>query len=340
MALDAPDLDEPAHATVASFVERRLIPLGIYRSVDEPASTGDGQASTGTMRWQRQLLAARQVRPIAAVLARLFSPWLLAPLLAASLWLHASHALSGASQLAYRDLLSYTPDELLLLVVIAVGRGLLHEFGHAAACWRLTGSVGAIGYGVFMATPVLYCDVSDIHLLPRRKKALVGLAGTAMDIVALALLLALGGAQIGVVKVYWLSMIAVLMNLLPFYRNDGFWVINDLAGTSDLLKEAIQACLAGKARATDWAVVVFMAACVAGIAALCIVFAVELGPQQVAEATLLLPDSPSGIVLALVTALQYVALVFGIFSAVKALGRAVRKGLHAAATNETIRPES
>ena len=323
MALDAPDLVDPAHAQVAAFVERRLIPLGIYRSVDDAAATKEAHTTTGTMRWQRPLLAARQVRPVAAALATMFSPWVLLPLLALCLWLHASHALNGSSQLAYHDLLSYTPNELMLLVVVAAGRGLLHEFGHAAACWRLTGSVGAIGYGVFMATPVLYCDVSDIHLLPRRKKALVGLAGTAMDIVALALLLALWGTELSVVKVYWLSMIAVLLNLLPFYRNDGYWVLNDLAGTSDLLKQALHACRCGRARASDWAIVVFMAACVAGIAALGLAFAVEFGPQQIAEAMLLGP-SFAGAVLALVTALQYGALGFGMFSGAKTLLHAAR----------------
>jgi hypothetical protein len=335
MAVDAPNLDDLVHAQVAAFVERRLIPLGIYCSVDDAVVSSDVHTTTGTMRWQRQLLAARRVRPIAAALATLFSPWLLLPLLALCLWLHASHALDGSTQLAYRDLLSYTPNELLLLVAVAVGRGLLHEFGHAAACWRLTGSVGAIGYGVFMATPVLYCDVSDIHLLPRCKKALVGLAGTAMDIVALALLLALGGAELSVVKVYWLSMIAVLLNLLPFYRNDGYWVLNDLAGSSDLLKQSLHACLSGKGRVSDWAVLAFMATCVAGIAALGIAFAVEFGPQQIAEAMLLRP-SFAGAVLVLVTALQYGALVFAIFGAVKTLQRAARGFIPSTSSDQRV----
>lgn len=96
---------------------------------------------------------------------------------------HAVYALQSLQQIGYRDLLSYAPGELLLLVLASVVRSLVHELGHAAACWRLTRSVGAIGYGVFITTPVLYCDVSDIHLLPRKAQAFVGLAGIAMDIV-------------------------------------------------------------------------------------------------------------------------------------------------------------
>ncbi|MBT9459667.1 MAG: hypothetical protein IV097_23830 [Burkholderiaceae bacterium] len=139
--------------------------------------------------------------------------------------------------IGYRDLLTYAPQELALLVAVAVGRGLLHELGHAAACRRHTGSVGAIGFGIFMTTPVLYCDVSDIHLLPRRAKAMVGLAG----------------GDIGVMKVFWLSLVAIAFNLVPFYRNDGFWVLNDLAGTDDLLKQSLAACEAGRAKVGQWA---------------------------------------------------------------------------------------
>ena len=320
MALQSPDLDDPACATLARFVERRLIPLGIYRDATDSGARVAACTTSGAMRWQHELLSARQVRPLAAMLARLYAPWLLWPLLALCMAVHAGHALTGTARLAYHDLLCYTPAELLLLVGVALGRGLLHELGHAAACWRLTGSVGAIGGGVFLATPVLYCDVSDIHLLPRRQKALVGLAGAAMDIVALALLLAVGGAHIGVLKVYWLSMLAVLLNLLPFYRNDGYWVLNDLAGTDDMLRHAMRACRQGGARSIDWIVVGFMAACLAGMAALAAAFAVDFGPQQIAEAVVQGP-SLGGAVLAMVTALQYAALVFALFNLAKALQR-------------------
>jgi hypothetical protein len=180
--------------------------------------------------------------------------------------------------------------------------------------------VGAIGFGIFMATPVLYCDVSDIHLLPRRDKAWVGLAGTAMDIVFLALLIGVAGADPSVMKVYWLSLLAVLLNLVPFYRNDGYWVINDLAGSDDLLKESLRAFGARSARPRDWAMVGFTTSCVVAVLTLASAFALEFGPRQVVEAAGLLPTFP-GAMLAGVTALQYVALVFGALGAARALRR-------------------
>lgn len=79
------------------------------------------------------------------------------------------------------------------MVLAAFARILLHEFGQAAQCYHLTRSVGPSGFGIFVATPVMYCDVSNVHLLPRADKARVGLAGTAMDILFLSALVFFGG---------------------------------------------------------------------------------------------------------------------------------------------------
>lgn len=325
MALDALDLGDPAHADAAGFLQRRLVPLGIYTPRDEAPAAPDAQAgSSGTMRWQRQLLPARRVRPLAAALAPLFSPWVLSAVMALCLLFHASYALQTLQQIGYRDLLSYGPSELLLLVLASVVRSLVHELGHAAACWRMTRSVGAIGYGVFITTPVLYCDVSDIHLLPRKAKAFVGLAGIAMDIVFLALLASLAGTQLIVMKIYWISLLAVLLNLVPLYRNDGYWVLNDMAGTDDLLKQSLDAAMTGRAKPGEWAMLGFTAACLAGLVALGVAFAQELGPRQLAEAWHLLPAAP-GVVLGVITSLQYAALVFGLYTGARAAHRLLRK---------------
>ena len=324
MALKALDLDDPAHANAADFLQRRLLPLGIYTPRDAAAAaTRAPTGSSGTMRWSRQLLSARQVRPLAAALAPLFSPWLLGGVIALCLAFHAVYAQQSLQQIGYRDLLSYAPSELLLLVLASVVRSLVHELGHAAACWRLTRSVGAIGYGVFITTPVLYCDVSDIHLLPRKSKAFVGLAGIAMDIVFLALLAAIAGSEPVVMKIYWISLVAVLLNLVPFYRNDGYWVLNDLAGSDDLLKQSLASAKSGRAKPGEWAMLAFTSACLAGVVWLAVTFARELGPQQLAEAWYLMPAAP-GVVLCAITALQYAALVFGLLGAVKAAQRALR----------------
>jgi hypothetical protein len=265
------------------------------------------------------------VAPVAAVLARAASPWLLAPMLLAAVAAQVAWIVRTAAGLAYADIVRLAPADVLTLSAFSLGRGLLHEFGHAAACWRFARGVGAIGVGVFVVTPVLFCDVSDIHLLPRRRKALVGLGGTAMDVLALGGLVAAGGAAPVVAKLYWFSLSAVLLNLLPFYRNDGYWILNDLAGGRDLLRDALRACRAGTARLRDRALVGFTGLCGAGLLALAAMFALRAGPAQLAAAARLGPGA-DGALLALVTLAQYAAVAFGAVSLARAAWRGWRAG--------------
>src|SRR5262249_22614794 len=150
---------------------------------------------------------------------------------------------------------------LLLVVAVSTLRCLLHEIGHAAACLRLAGSVGGIGFGVFVMTPVLYCDVSDIHLLSRKSKATIGIAGTVVDLVFLATWALLAGDGLLASKAYLIGMLSVLLNLLPFYRSDGYWVLSDLAGRRDLFEHGLRALRAGAVRPLDAAVLGVTAGC-------------------------------------------------------------------------------
>lgn len=323
-------------ARLARLLQERLLPLGIYRARGGTApSAVSPHRSSGTLRWHRQLLGAEQVQTLAALLARLLGGrrWLM--LLALSLLVHAQALWQDAARLGLAALLSPGKGELAALLLLALVRGLLHELGHAAACWRLSGSVGAIGCGIFLATPVLYCDVSDVHLLSRRAKAAVGLAGTVMDLIVLALLplAAPIAAALGqplapdlagsLSKLHQLSLLAVLANLLPFYRNDGFWVLNDLCGSQDLLRQSLAALGRRRLRLAEALLLAFCAICAGLGVALSLAFAGHYGPQQLARA-MLLGANIDGLVLAGLTLLQYAALVFACHGLLRLLWRGFR----------------
>jgi hypothetical protein len=308
MARDCLDPDAAADSTAVRFLRGRLLPIGLYRPAGKRAPIA--AAGGGPLRWQRPLLPARVVAPLAAMLARAASAWVLVPLLLASVVVQVAWIARTAGGLGYAQVVRLAPADVLALAAFSLARGLLHEFGHAAACWRFARGVGAIGVGVFVVTPVLFCDVSDIHLLRRRHKVLVGLGGTAMDVLALGTLVAFGGAAPVVAKLYWFSLSAVLLNLLPFYRNDGYWVLNDLVGGRDLLRDALHACRAGTARVRDRALLGFTGLCGTGLLALAAVFAFGAGPAQLAAAAR--PGAGAdGMLLALVTLAQYAAVAFG-----------------------------
>ena len=328
MAQASLDAKDPAHSNIRALLWNRLLPLGIYRLRDDIAGSPPKRSSSGLLRWQYELLSADLVWRLVSPLRSFFAPWPLGLVLIACLWIHADYVMRTAALVNYRALLDHSPAELVLLVVFCIVRALLHELGHAAACLRLTGSVGPIGCGVFFITPVLYCDVSDVHLLSRQGKAIVGMAGTAVDIAFLAVIVRVVGIEPTVVKIYWISLLALLLNLLPFYRNDGYWVLNDLAGRRELLQQSLSACRARQAHFADWALVGFTACCILLMLALGVTFAVRFGPEQLAEVGLLIP-SFRGWLLALITLLQYTALGFGGFALGRALVRFVGGGAKA-----------
>jgi hypothetical protein len=321
LAADQLNENNASHAAALQLLRGVLLPAGIYRlrgTADAPRR----RTGRGALRWQAELVAPALVQLIARLLAPLCAPRVFAALAGGSLLGVASYGAFAWGRIGYRDMLNWAPGELAAVMLLAVLRMVWHECGHAAACYRHAGAVGGIGMGVFFVSPVMYCDVSDVHLLERRDKAKVAVAGVVFDLVFLAAALACFGAQWWMLKLYWLSVIGIALNLLPFYRNDGYWILNDLTGAHDLLSESVQAWRTGRWRAGDVLLLAFTGLCGAGLLALAWRFAIEIGPWQWHEA-LRTPDWFGRSALVGITLLQYAA-------AACTLGWTLRAALRAA----------
>ncbi|CAK0773910.1 putative peptide zinc metalloprotease protein [Azospirillaceae bacterium] len=118
----------------------------------------------------------------------------------------------------------------------------VHEFGHAYAAVRRGCHVPTMGAALIVLWPVLYTDVSDAWRLPRRRDRLaVGAAGVEAELglATLALLawhfLPDGGWRQGafaVATTAWVSSLAV--NLSPFMRFDGYYLLSDALNVANL----------------------------------------------------------------------------------------------------------
>lgn len=117
-----------------------------------------------------------------------------------------------------------------------------HELGHALACRRMGAECQEIGVMLLALMPCLYCDVSDAWTLPSRwRRALVALAGVYFEAM---LAIAAAGAWLlltpGPLRVLALYVVAaasistLLINLNPLLRFDGYYVLADLWGVSNL----------------------------------------------------------------------------------------------------------
>lgn len=129
--------------------------------------------------------------------------------------------------------LNLSPGGLLAAYAALLAGLLVHELGHATAA--LAGGLPArrIGIGFYLLLPVLFADVSHVWELSRMRRIAVSLGGIYFQLLFNALLI--GVVFAGPVGVRAVALDLVRINigivvyvLIPFLRNDGYWVLADL----------------------------------------------------------------------------------------------------------------
>jgi hypothetical protein len=118
-------------------------------------------------------------------------------------------------------------DALITLAVIQLS-GLVHEFGHAAACLRHTGATGSIRLMQYRGAPAMAADVSSICMTDARGKAMVAIAGAAIQSVFGLALLASGVEALRMGAS--MAVLAALFSMTPLPGTDGYWLLRDLFG--------------------------------------------------------------------------------------------------------------
>ena len=173
------------------------------------------------------------VQPLARCLALAFHPFLIVALLAliaVGLWAFFDHQ---ALFFSFSQASLWASYGLYLLSMIA------HELGHASACARYGAEPGPIGFGVYWLYPVFYSDVSAAWQLKRWQRVVVDLGGSYFQLVvgacyAIALVFS-GWEPFGAAFMMILS--TTLFSLNPVMKFDGYWVIADALGVTNLAQQ-------------------------------------------------------------------------------------------------------
>jgi putative peptide zinc metalloprotease protein len=118
----------------------------------------------------------------------------------------------------------------------------IHEFGHAYTAKRFGCRVPSMGVALLVLVPVLYTDVNEAwKLTARRQRLAIGLAGISAELCCAAIalcawaLLPNGPARSVAFLVATSTWVAtVLLNLSPFMRFDGYYVLSDWIETPNL----------------------------------------------------------------------------------------------------------
>ena len=143
----------------------------------------------------------------------------------------------------------FSRDNLVLFGAAVVVTKMLHELGHAIAAYRHGCECHEIGILLLAGLPTLYCDVSDTWMLSKRwQRIVVSLAGIWVEILIAAVAFVVWSISVpGVVHAISFNVMLVcsvgtlLFNANPLVRYDGYYVLMDVAGISNLGQKSNEA---------------------------------------------------------------------------------------------------
>jgi putative peptide zinc metalloprotease protein len=127
---------------------------------------------------------------------------------------------------------------------------LCHEFGHAYMAKRAGCRVQSMGLAFMVMFPLFYTDVSDAwRVNDRRSRLLIGAGGVLAELLLACVALlawsllpegALRSAAFMLASATWIT--TVVINLNPFMRFDGYFLLSDLWGVDNLQARAFALC--------------------------------------------------------------------------------------------------
>ena len=221
---------------VQFLVERKLRPLGVLAAADGSSPKVRKSNPLLALRFRTALIPDRLVALFTRLLWPLFLPpvlvLILAGIVALDVWLFFFHGVAPGLRTAL-----YDPVILIMMFGFVVAATGFHELGHATACRYGGARPGALGAGIYIVWPVFYCDVTDAYRLGKGGRLRVDLGGIYFNgvfaLICGGIYLATGYEPLLFVIV--LQHLAVIQQLLPLLRLDGYYVISDLTGVPDIL---------------------------------------------------------------------------------------------------------
>ncbi len=137
------------------------------------------------------------------------------------------------------------PQNLILMLLVFVTVKVLHEAGHAFTARYFGAECNECGVMLMVFTPVLYTNVSDAWLLPRRQRMLITAAGILVELFIAAVFFLLWSYAVpGTTRSLLLNTVVlcsvntILFNGNPLLRFDGYFLLTDWVGIPNLASRA------------------------------------------------------------------------------------------------------
>ena len=145
--------------------------------------------------------------------------------------LFVSFALITTSAINNFDIIisqNFKAYDWLFIFILGFVSVTFHELGHATATSYFGAKHGGIGGGFYLFSPVYFADVSDIWKLKPSQRIVVNLAGIYFELIISSLYILIGfiwGKEILLITGV-LIFTKSLLNLNPFLRSDGYWILS------------------------------------------------------------------------------------------------------------------
>ena len=141
---------------------------------------------------------------------------------------------------------------ILCIIIVTFTATMLHEFAHGLTCKHYGGEVHEVGVLVMYFMPCFFCNVSDAWLIPDKKQRLwITLAGGYCDLMLWALgvfvwRVTLPDTWINFAAWFVLSLcgVRVILNFNPLIKLDGYYLVSDLTGISNLYQHGRELVMA------------------------------------------------------------------------------------------------
>jgi putative peptide zinc metalloprotease protein len=220
---------------IAYVAEHKLVPLGLVAPGDGTPPSLERLNALLALRFRAGVVGERPVNALASILRPLFLPPVviaaLAALAACDVWLATSHGIGAGLRTVIHH-----PTLGLVLFALTILSLVFHEWGHAAACRYGGARPGRIGVGIYLVWPVFFTDVTDSYRLNKTGRLRTDLGGVYFNALfalsTFAAYLATGYEPLLVLVVS--QQLLLLDQFVPWVRLDGYHIVSDLIGVSDL----------------------------------------------------------------------------------------------------------
>ncbi len=237
-------------AIAQTLIDERLRPLGLLAEPGGAQPEVEKADPLLALKFRTAVVPERFTRALTTVFRPLFlSPVVVvvvAGMIALDGWLLFEHGIAQSVRQAL-----YNPALLLALLGGVVLATAFHEIGHATACRYGGAEPGVMGVGIYVVWPAFYTDVTDAYRLGKAGRLRTDLGGIYFNAV---FALATAGAYFvtgyePLLLLVLLQNFAMVQQLMPFLRLDGYYIISDLTGVPDMLtriKPILQSLVPGR----------------------------------------------------------------------------------------------